>query len=92
MSNLNICCGRCCSLQNLGQKCPRYGGVLTDLAALPVGTTFYVRNGAWKGEIILRDGKKFVNAGGNICEIPPVYPDNPGRNVLALSEIKYPER
>jgi hypothetical protein len=35
-----------------GNSDPNYGGVLTDLRTLPVGTEFYVTNGAWYGEIL----------------------------------------
>ena len=34
---------------------PKYGGVLTDLLDLPVGTKFFVTNGNWNGEILQND-------------------------------------
>ena len=37
---------------NLGKTDPRYGGVLTDISKLPVGTEFLVRNGYWPGRIV----------------------------------------
>lgn len=33
-----------------GNSDPKYGGKLTDLKELPVGTKFYVANGWWEGE------------------------------------------
>ncbi len=35
-----------------GNSDPKYGGTLTDLRELPVGTKFYVANGCWEGEIL----------------------------------------
>ena len=35
-----------------GNSHPEYGGILTDLRTLPVGTEFYVANGAWYGETL----------------------------------------
>lgn len=35
-----------------GNPDPKYGGVLTDLRALPVGTQFFVANGLWDGEVL----------------------------------------
>ena len=35
-----------------GNSHPEYGGILTDLRTLPVGTEFYVANGAWYGEAL----------------------------------------
>lgn len=35
-----------------GNSHPEYGGVLTDLRTLPVGTEFYVANGAWCGKTL----------------------------------------
>lgn len=35
-------------------------GVTTDIYLLPIGTEFYVINGAWNGEIIEEDGKKMM--------------------------------
>lgn len=58
---------------NLPQTHPTYGGRLTYLKDLEVGTTFYVENGNWGGEIIEVDGVK-------MCKIPDirtfVIPDN----------------
>lgn len=33
-----------------GNPDPKYGGKLTDLRTLPVGTKFHVANGWWNGE------------------------------------------
>ena len=33
-----------------GNSDPNYGGVLTDLRALPEGTEFFVANGWWQGK------------------------------------------
>ena len=38
-----------------GNSHPKYGGVLTDLRKLSVGTVFYVANGLWYGEILSDD-------------------------------------
>ena len=35
-----------------GNSDPEYGGILTDLRELPVGTKFFVANGLWEGEIL----------------------------------------
>ena len=35
-----------------GNRHPEYGGTLTDLRKLPVGTEFFVANGWWAGEIL----------------------------------------
>lgn len=32
-----------------GNSHPEYGGILTDLQELPVGTKFFVANGLWEG-------------------------------------------
>ena len=34
-----------------GCRDPQYGGIITDVCKLPVGTTFFVRNGCWAGTI-----------------------------------------
>ena len=44
----------------LGETDPEYGGTITDISALPVGTTFWVCNGCWYGEICQKGGKKTV--------------------------------
>lgn len=86
--DMEICCGLCASPDGIGKTCPRWGGVLTDVSKLPVGTKFSVHNGYWDGKIVLINGKHCVNAGGkHISEIVPGYEGN----ILALSGIKYPE-
>lgn len=44
-----------------GNHHPEYGGTLTDLYKLPIGTKFYVANGCWTGEI-LSDNHILVHA------------------------------
>ena len=44
-----------------GNSHPEYGGILTDLRKLPVGTNFFVANGWWEGEI-LSDNRILVHA------------------------------
>ena len=44
-----------------GNSDPEYGGILTDLRTLPVGTRFFVANGWWEGEI-LSDSRILVHA------------------------------
>lgn len=38
----------------------QYGGTTTVMSALPVGTSFYVCNGAWDGMITEKDGVKHL--------------------------------
>ncbi len=38
-----------------GNSDPEYGGVLTDLRTLDVGTKFHVANGWWEGEKLAGD-------------------------------------
>lgn len=35
-----------------GNSDPKYGGVLTDLRKLPIGTKFFVANGWWEGKVL----------------------------------------
>ena len=53
-----------------GNSDPRYGGKLTDLRTLPVGTKFFVANGWWEGEI-LSDNRILVHdpAGDRIVDL-----------------------
>lgn len=44
-----------------GNSDPQYGGKLTDLYTLPVGTKFFVANGLWEGER-LSDNRILVHA------------------------------
>ena len=44
-----------------GNSDPKYGGKLTDLRKLPVGTKFFVANGLWEGEV-LSDNRILVHA------------------------------
>ena len=76
-------------MENLGKKDTEYGGVLTDLASLPIGTSFYVCNGIWRGRIVEIDGKRAVKPDG--CEASFLDLDKPNNNILALKDIVYPE-
>ena len=44
-----------------GNSDPKYGGTLTDLRKLSVGTKFFVANGWWRGEI-LSDNRILIHA------------------------------
>lgn len=48
--------------ENLGKTDPQYGGVLTDVNTLPVGTQFFVCNGCWWGEIREENGARVLDA------------------------------
>lgn len=45
---------------NIGKRDPQYGGVLTDVSRLPVGTEFLVRNGFWLGRIVSDGGRPAI--------------------------------
>lgn len=83
--------------ENLGKPDPEYGGILTDVSTLPVGTTFFVCNGCWWGEIVEMDnGAKGIGLPtptGNLrfLRVIPIDPANSPANILALSDIKTPE-
>ena len=86
--------------ENVGKPDPEYGGVLTDISTLPVGTTFYVKNGAWYGKIVDLDGTKgvqtsskpFVNGKMPPHRKPvPLFPDGDENNILALSDVHDPD-
>lgn len=57
-----------------GNSDPQYGGTLTDLRKLPVGTKFFVTNGLWEGEV-LSDNRILVHAPANdlIVELTDRY-------------------
>ena len=87
--------------ENLGKKDPQYGGVLTDMSKLPIGTTSFVCNGCWNGEITLRDGKRCVKILGDpslsanpaakpVTELE-LFPEGSDGNILAMSLIKFPD-
>lgn len=85
------------SRENLGKRDPQYGGILTDLAELPVGTSFFVSNGCWGGKIIEIDGERFIEYewDGVSCRPDGKFSPRPLRkgeaeNILALSDIHYP--
>lgn len=46
--------------ENIGRHDPQYGGTVTDVASLPLGTEFFVRNGCWNGRIVLHNGVKAI--------------------------------
>ena len=48
----------------IGQR----GGEVTTVMDLEVGTKFYVHNGVWDGEIVMKDGKKCVLFEGDTME------------------------
>lgn len=48
-------------INHLGQVDPQYGGIVTDIAKLPTGTRFFVRNGAWYGEITEKADQRYVS-------------------------------
>lgn len=37
---------------------PKYGGTLTFIEKLPIGTNFYTMNGHWNGEIVKHENEK----------------------------------
>lgn len=74
--------------ENLGKTDPQYGGVLTDLDKLPIGTKFYVHNGGWEGEIIEIKGVRCVKPKG--ARPQPLRDNDPDDNILALSNIRKP--
>lgn len=57
-----------------GNSDPQYGGILTDLYTLPVGTKFFVANGWWEGEKV-SDTSILVHAptGDRIVELTANY-------------------
>lgn len=86
--------------ENVGRTDPTYGGVLTDISTLPVGTTFFVCNGAWYGRIVDVDGVHSVQTSSLPLapgETPPhrkpspLFPAGSDDNILALSDVRVPE-
>lgn len=51
----------------------QYGGIVTKIKNIPVGSKFHVYNGYWTGEIRLIGGKKYmyVEETGALHEITP---------------------
>jgi len=47
-----------------GNRDPQYGGIITDICKLPVGATFFVRNGCWTGTICEDEKGLYVQIGG----------------------------
>lgn len=56
---------------------PKYGGILTFIKELPIGTNFYVTNGHWNGEIVEHENEKKIH----IKEINEYYQINPTKYV-----------
>jgi hypothetical protein len=54
---------------------PQYGGTTIRLMTLPVGTKFFVRNGAWDGEIVMHKGIKSLCV-VDIGRIHPIKEDD----------------
>jgi hypothetical protein len=67
-----------------GERDPKYGGVITNVCKLPVGTKFFVRNGCWTGVIGQDDISKFVRIGDRSLKR---FNDN-DEEYLAIDPIK----
>lgn len=70
-----------------GDKDIKYGGIVTNVSKLPVGTKFYVNNGAWYGEIGEDDSSRYIKIEGHGKRR---YNEN-STILLSLSEIEYPK-
>lgn len=68
--------------ENCGRKCTQYGGTITDMETMPVGTGFYVTNGGWVGRIIDIDSSKYLEIGG--CKPRRLKPNDPN-NINAIN-------
>ena len=65
-----------------GKRDHKYGGIITDITKLPVGTKFYVCNGCWYGTICEgNDGKYISMENGSIAKIDDNTP-----YLLSISE------
>ena len=87
-----------------GERDPRYGGIVTDIATLPVGTTFEVRNGCWWGKIVEVSCTRWLLSSDSPFPEPgspeygtykaksrvPVQPAGDENNLLSLANVKYP--
>ena len=69
---------------HVGKPDPKYGGIVTNVCELPIGTKFYVRNGAWTGTICQDEIGKYVHIGG--CS-PRRFKDG-DKNYLAIDLIE----
>lgn len=47
-----------------GNRDSQYGGIITDVCKLPVGTTFFVRNGCWTGTICEDEKGLYIHIDG----------------------------
>lgn len=59
-----------------------------NLARLPAGTTFYVVNGAWNDEVILKDGVKHLVIAGDL-DNPRMLTDERGKRCKVDIRIEY---
>lgn len=79
---------------------PQYGGVITDISTLPAGTTFFVTNGCWKGQIVEKNGALHVMVMNDpheisanrrrVKQLTKLYPTGDERNLLSITDIHYP--
>lgn len=62
-------------MKNLPKIHPEYGGVLTYIKDLEIGTKFFVKNGLWTGEIIAGPDRKLIKVieSNNTFKIPEDY-------------------
>jgi hypothetical protein len=52
----------------------QYGGIVTEMNTLEVGTKFFVENGYWEGKIVLKNGNKAIHIKNvRTFEIPENY-------------------
>lgn len=76
------------------EKAPSYGGEVMDISTFPAGTTFYVENGWWKGKIVLRNGRKCVQAfeivKNALVAEEELFPAGDERNKLHVSSVCRP--
>ena len=88
------------SIEDIGKKDKVYGGVITDVSALEIGTEFFVHNGCWTGRVVkfnckkgkgveVYDSTKISSDGnlGKLVVIKPMY-DNAEDNLFAISVYK----
>lgn len=47
-----------------GKPDPKYGGIVTNVCELPIGTKFFVYNGGWTGKICQDDIGKYISIEG----------------------------
>lgn len=86
--------------RKIGSIDPQYGGVITDISALPAGTTFFVTNGCWTGQIVEKHGALHVMVMNDpheisanrrrVKQLTKLYPAGDERNLLSITDIHYP--